>query len=162
MPNGCLNGSNVLLTHYVSASSNCRPQCTVCFIRDCPSGVPCLSHISPILPPPPSSLQVSYSFAPGSEEDRMFSIEPITGKISTRVKFDREDQSRESPFYTIVVIAKDGAPSDIRLTSEPNQGKREVASPPRPPRVTRVEVYRRGGEVKGLLRVYWFLSLCEW
>ena len=67
--------------------------------------------------------QVFYSFAPGSEEERMFSIDSTTGKISTRVRFDREDQSRDSPFYTIVVIAKDGAPSDIRQTSEPNQGR---------------------------------------
>ena len=70
---------------------------------------------------------MSYSFAPGSEGDRKFSINPATGKITTKVKFDREDQSRDSPFYTIVVIAKDGAPSDIRQTSEtdrqPNQGK---------------------------------------
>ncbi|XP_043236819.1 neural-cadherin-like isoform X1 [Amphibalanus amphitrite] len=74
----------------------------------------------------PPNNKVFYSFAPGSEEDRMFSIDSTTGKISTRIRFDREDRSRDSPFYTIVVIAKDGAPSDIRQTSEPNQAKQRV------------------------------------
>ncbi|XP_037090914.1 DE-cadherin-like [Pollicipes pollicipes] len=74
----------------------------------------------------PPNNQVSYSFAPDSEEFRMFSIEPGTGKITTRVTFDREDKLRPSPFYTIVVIAQDGAPSDIRKTTEPNQAKQRV------------------------------------
>ena len=71
------------------------------------------------------SRQVSYRFEAGTEADRLFSINPTTGEIRTRERFDREDQVRASPFYTLTVIAEDGAPSAIRSNGLPNQGEGE-------------------------------------
>lgn len=67
--------------------------------------------------------QVSYRLDRDSPEFRLFSIESGTGRLSTRVVFDREDKKHPSPFYTVTVIAEDGAPSDIRKTGAPNQGR---------------------------------------
>ena len=65
---------------------------------------------------------MTYRFEAGSEEERLFSIAPDSGVITTRERFDREDRSRPSPFYTVTVVAEDGAPSGIRDTSRPNSG----------------------------------------
>ncbi|XP_043190768.1 DE-cadherin-like isoform X2 [Amphibalanus amphitrite] len=70
--------------------------------------------------------QVTYRFEPNSEEEKLFSIDPNTGEIKTRERFDREDLSRPSPFYTVTVVAEDGAPSGIRNTSRPNTVKQRI------------------------------------
>ncbi|XP_037090978.1 DE-cadherin-like [Pollicipes pollicipes] len=70
--------------------------------------------------------QVSYSLDRKSPEYQLFSIESGTGRVSTRVRFDREDESRPSPFYTITVLAEDGSPSDIQKNGQPNQAKHRV------------------------------------
>ncbi len=47
----------------------------------------------------------------------LFSINPDTGDIRTRVEFDRE----EKEYYALTVIAEDGAPSSLLKNGRPNQ-----------------------------------------
>ncbi|CAG7733720.1 unnamed protein product [Allacma fusca] len=51
------------------------------------------------------------------EDEEYFSIEPKSGILKTRKKFDRE----EKDFYSVKVIARDGAPSAITKDGHPNE-----------------------------------------
>ncbi|XP_025422894.1 DE-cadherin isoform X3 [Sipha flava] len=61
--------------------------------------------------------QVTYMLADNKE---FFTIDPITGNITTLVTFDRETQD----VYNVKVIATDNAPSAIMPTGEHNKGER--------------------------------------
>lgn len=60
--------------------------------------------------------QVTYDLADNKE---FFTIDPITGNITTLVTFDRETQD----VYNVKVIATDNAPSAIMQTGEHNKGE---------------------------------------
>ncbi len=63
---------------------------------------------------------MTYSIIEGANSDD-FEINPTTGVIRSRIKFDREKKAS----YVFQVLAKDGAPSDIpALGGEPNSGKK--------------------------------------
>jgi hypothetical protein len=61
------------------------------------------------------NLQVTYEL--GDHQD-LFYIDAITGNITTRVMFDRE----EKDFYTVKVVASDNSPSALLASGEPNRG----------------------------------------
>lgn len=61
-------------------------------------------------------IQVTYELEDNKE---FFDIDPQTGIITTKVKFDRE--TRDS--YNVKVIAKDGAPSSRSTDGQPNIGE---------------------------------------
>ncbi|KAG8237691.1 hypothetical protein J437_LFUL017859 [Ladona fulva] len=72
-----------------------------------------------------------------SDHEDLFSIDPMTGNITTRVEFDRE----KTDFYNVKVIAYDNSPSALLTDGSPNKGQQvfsiEIADKnDNPPRFT--------------------------